>query len=113
MDNFDPGRFDKRIEIQSATETQDAIGGITETWATLGKRWAAIDDLSGREFFGAHQTQAQVTTRIILREQYDGLNNRHRLKYGDRIFNVGSVIHCSARTAKHGQEVMCIEVISD
>lgn len=103
------GRFDKRVEIQSATESRDAVGGVTRTWATDAKRWASVEDLGGREFFNAQQVNSDVTTRITLREQYAALTTSHRIVYGDRTFNVSAITGSSERTPKRGQEVMCTE----
>ena len=107
------GRFDKRLEIQTATQSVDAIGGVALAWATTAKRWGRIEDLAGSEFFDADHVRANLTARITLREIYPGLTPKHRVKYGTRIFNIGNVINAGERNPRAGQELMCTETTDE
>lgn len=105
------GRYDRRITIQRRTVTRDALGGAVSTWSDLARRWASIEDQSGRELYRAQQIDPTVSAVVTLREQYDGLSPRDRIVYGSRTFNVGAVMGKSDRTTKRGQIVAVTEEV--
>lgn len=105
------GHFDKLVQIQADVGTRDPMGQITPDWHTVGKRWAVIEDRSGRELVQAQQVNADVSAVITLREQYHGLTSQHRIKYGDRIFNIHAVNGSSDRTTRRGQVVHVSESV--
>jgi head-tail adaptor len=41
------GKLDRRITIESLTESRDDFGGVVETWATLATRWAGVETAGG------------------------------------------------------------------
>ena len=43
------GEFDRRIEIESVTETRGDGGGVIKTWATFDIRWAKREYKGGFE----------------------------------------------------------------
>lgn len=87
------GRMRHRLEIQRATETRDAAGGVVQTWSTLDTRWASIEALTGREYFMAKQVQSDATHRIRLR-YYEGLRPSDRLYHNVQglTFNIVSLL---------------------
>ena len=90
------GKLRKRIEIQSAIETRDAHGGVSRTWSTDVTRWASVEPLRMRETFEGQQIDARLTHFIRLR-YISGLTDRHRLKFGSRIFHIHSVKNIEER----------------
>lgn len=92
--NADAGAFDRRIQIEAATETQDAAGDVTATWSSAFKRWAIRVDSRGREFFGAQQINRDSDTAFEIR---DGVQSRtiapetHRVVDGGRVFEIVGV----------------------
>ena len=82
------------VTIQSATETRDAAGGVTKTWADVSDRWAEVKPISGREYLNADRVRADITHVIVIRN-YSGLTSKHRIKFTDngstRYFNIESV----------------------
>lgn len=103
---MEPGRLNRRVELQSATETADTRGGIARTWATYATVWAEVAPLGGRELFYAQQVQSLVTHNIRMRYRTT-LTAAHRIKYGTRIFGVLSVTHPGER---HDETVAsCVE----
>lgn len=88
---MNPGNLNKRITLQQQTEEQDASGQLLDNWADIATVWAAIEPLSGREFFAAQQVNSEVTTKIRIRYR-DGIKAYMRIKYGERIFDIQSVI---------------------
>ena len=92
---IDPGKMRHRISVQTYNGDLDEHGDIrddaAENWTTDRTVWAAIDPISGREFYAAEQSQSQVTHKIRCR-YFPGLKTAQRLVYSGRIFEIASVI---------------------
>jgi len=69
---------------------------------------ASIEPISGREYFSAQTTQADVTHRINLR-YVAGVKPKMRVKYGSRIFDILSVSNVDERNRE--LQLMCRESI--
>ncbi len=54
------GELDRKIVIQSLTQTRDAYGALSDTWATFATVWAKKRDVRGDEYFAAQQVNARV-----------------------------------------------------
>ena len=98
----------RKIIIQNVTETRDTMGGIIEAWATYKTAHAAIEPLSGREYFAAAQVNAEETTRIRLR-YIEGVTPKMRVLWGTRIYNINAVIDVEEK--RRELQLMCKEVI--
>lgn len=61
------GKMRHRVTIQKLTRTDDGAGGYTETWEDIATVWAAVEPLSGREYYLAQQTQAEVSHKVTMR----------------------------------------------
>ena len=61
------GRLDRRITIQSKTESQDAFGAPIATWASWASVWAERLEMSGREYFTAQQVTPEVMRKYRIR----------------------------------------------
>jgi len=48
-----PGLLRERVDIQRAAETRNALGEVTQTWATYASRYAAVMTLRSREALNA------------------------------------------------------------
>lgn len=85
------GKMRHRVTVQSATETRDATGAVTRTWASEGKRWAKIDYLSGAE--GPYADQQQATRRYsVAMHRHDTIVPTWRILWGVKTLNVESVL---------------------
>ena len=84
------GKLNKRVNIQSVTETRDDPGGVVETWSTDITVWASIESMTGKEFFAAQELQSEITHKINMR-YLTGMKTKKRILYGSRIFNILSV----------------------
>lgn len=82
------GKLDRRITIQTKTETRGAAGGVTTTWGTLAEVWAEKVSTSGREFRAAQGRHLQV--QLVLRiRYYSGLSeNTHQILFESRSYNI-------------------------
>jgi SPP1 family predicted phage head-tail adaptor len=61
------GLLRHRITLQRPVGTNDEWGEPSPLWEDVVSVAAAIEPISGREFFSAQQVQADVTTRITIR----------------------------------------------
>ncbi len=100
------GKLRHRLAVQTAGESRDQWGEVTEAWATDNTRWASIEPLKGRELFTAQQVNADITTRIVLRH-YSGLTTSQRFLEGSRVFHIIAIINPDNRDEM--MECMCTE----
>lgn len=61
------GERRQRVVFQRATVGQDSFGEPDQTWTDLATRWALVQPLRGNERRNANETMAEVTTRIVCR----------------------------------------------
>lgn len=80
-----------RVTIQSPTKSQDASGSVVSSWGTFLTAWAAIEPISGREFFSAAQVQSNVNTLIRIRYR-DGVTPTMRVVHGADIYDIETVL---------------------
>jgi SPP1 family predicted phage head-tail adaptor len=85
--NFNSGSFRHRITFQEFGETTDSDGFSIQDWKDVKTVWAMIKTIQGREFYQAAAVQAENTTRFVTRYT-TGINNKMRIKYGERIFDI-------------------------
>jgi SPP1 family predicted phage head-tail adaptor len=102
------GKLRHRITIEQVSETQDTDGSVIETWSVFVVAQASIEPISGREYFAAQSTQADVTHRIRLR-YLSGVTPKMRVNYNSRIFDILSVINVGERNRE--LQLMCRESI--
>lgn len=97
---IDPGKMRHRITVQQFNDQVDTHGDIRDdedtNWSAFTTVWAAIDPISGREFYAAEQSQSQVTHKIRCR-YFPGLTTEMRISYSGRIFEIVSAIDWEER----------------
>ena len=97
---IDPGKMRHRITFQKFNGEKDSFGDPLQAddsnWTSVATVWAAIDPLSGREFYAAQQSQSEVTHNIRCRYRA-GLNTAMRILYGSRKFSIVSIIDWEER----------------
>lgn len=90
------GALNRRITLQSATITQDSVGGEVATWSDVASVWAYINPLSGHELINAQSVYAEVTHLIVIRWQSIFADPqavaKMRVSYSGRLFNIGAAI---------------------
>jgi SPP1 family predicted phage head-tail adaptor len=102
------GKLRHSITLEQVAETQDPDGSVIETWSSFANAQASIEPISGREYFAAQTTQAEVTHRISLR-YLTGVTPKMRVKYGSRIFDILLVINTRERSVE--LQLMCREAV--
>lgn len=96
-----------RLTIESY-DVGSELEGRPGEWREVGRVFAEITPLSGREYLQAQQMQASVTHRI--RSEYlAGMTARMRLTHGTRVFSVASVVNVDEKCRE--LEWMCTEVV--
>lgn len=103
------GRLRTKVEVQERTLAVNTYGEDTETWTTVGYRWAGIRPLSTRELFAAQQTEAMATHEITMR-YWDEITHEHRLMDGDKTYTIASVIDFRNRHSE--LRLLCNEDVS-
>lgn len=87
------GRLDRRIVIERATYTQNAMGEQVPTWAPLATVWAEATPLSDGERIRAAEVSAEISMRFVIRWSplVEDVNPKDRVSYDGRIWNLWGV----------------------
>lgn len=107
---MEAGRLNKKVTIQNRVVTRNALNEAVTTWTDLASVWAAIEPLQGREFWAQQQVQSEVTIRVRIRYR-TGLLPSMRLRYGQRIFVIESIINPKEKNQE--LQLMCSEGVSN
>lgn len=86
-----PGRFDRRVTLQSPAGTRDSFGEPQTTWTDEGMVWAHRRDLRAIERFTHQQTDATITTIFTLRYRPDVAPSWRLLDEAGRIYGVDGI----------------------
>lgn len=109
---IDPGKMRHRITFQRFTGSLDDYGDPLQAddshWADVATVWAAIDPISGREFYAAEQSQSEVSHKVRCRYR-SGLNTAMRINFGKRRFSIISIIDWEER--HESLLIMCKELV--
>lgn len=100
------GRLRLRLVLEVPEESQSPAGEVAITYRAVDERWGEVTPLSGRELDEARAVVARVTHRVRLR-RVGGLVHRARLRLGDRVFGVESVVDQDERGRM--LECLCVE----
>lgn len=109
---IDPGKMRHRVTFQKYNGNLDDYGDPQQAddaaWEDVATVWAAIDPISGREFYAAEQSQSEVSHKVRCRYRA-GLNTAMRLLCGSRKFLIVSIIDWEER--HESLLVMCKELV--
>jgi SPP1 family predicted phage head-tail adaptor len=94
------------VTVESMTRTSDGMGGWTEEWSILATVRAAIWPKKMVEQVETGKRTATVTHQIRVR-YLDGIDEECRVVFGDRIFEVISVLNVEERNRT--LDLMCEE----
>ena len=86
------GKLNQRVELQSATYTQDDRGEPIADWDTYATVWAEIEPLQPRQAEVARSYADSITHTITIRYTDDFLPT-HRILQGTRVFAINGVIN--------------------
>ena len=101
------GELNRRIKILEFVEEKDEYGAIDGRWKEIATRWARIEQNGGSEQSDNNQVIARVSIKIIIR-YYARLNEKHRIKYKDKLYEINSVIDVD--TGHYKMIIDCSEI---
>lgn len=82
----------KRVTLQKPVETLDAEGATLIDYATVQDVWVTVRPISATERIQAGQIELDVSHVVRIRHR-DDITNQWRVKWGDRILDVRSLIN--------------------
>jgi len=100
-------RLNKRVTIKSLSTTTDGYGQPQDIWSTVATVWAAVETLSGSEFFAARKLHAEVTTKLTIRYR-TGIDRTMRALVNSKTFEIMYVINVNE--ANRELQLFCKEL---
>lgn len=86
------GDLRHRVRFEQKVTTYDPVSNEPlVAWVEFVTVWAAIKDLSVREFIAAQSTQSEVTCRIVTRHR-DGFDATMRASHDGKIYNLHGIL---------------------
>lgn len=87
------GELNRRITIERATFTTNALNEKVPSWTTLATVWASKKDVSDSERIAAAEVRASITTRFQIRlsDIVADLNAKDRISFQGRIYEIFAV----------------------
>ena len=88
------GKLNKRVSIEESVAVSPAVNEFGEpnvVWDELAEVWAAMEPLTGREFWAQQQVQSEITVRIRIRYR-DDIVAGMRVVYNQAIYMIKNVI---------------------
>jgi len=101
------GTLRHRITLQTFTTAPDSYGEPIKTWSDLATVWAAVEPLTGREYFQAQQTHAEVTYRVRIRYRADVVPTM-RIAHAGKTLEILAAIDVGER--RREMHLMCREL---
>lgn len=96
------------IQFEKRNEPRGAQGGIAESWTPVGRRWAEIKPLDGKELIQARQIKPTVSHRVRLR-YFASVTTKLRIVFQTRVFGIDNVLNVEERNIEH--VCLCTEVV--
>ena len=99
---MDAGKLDRRISIERAFATTDAVGGEVLSWLPLRTVWAEVRQISDGERWRAAEVSAFATTRFTVRWDDDAVEETDRILYDGGVYEIVGIKEIGRRV---GQEI--------
>lgn len=87
------GRLDQEITFQESAETPDGAGGRVQAWNNLSadaEDWAKVNPRAATETMEEGRTTATGIYMFTIRQR-DDLDERMRIVWGGRVYNIRSL----------------------
>lgn len=95
-----PGLMRHRIQIQSLTETRNALGEKESSWTELKTVWSTYEPKTAGESYQEDQFQAKRT--VLFRIRYrEGITSKMRVLYDGDVYDIQSVVPYKYRGELH------------
>lgn len=96
-----------RVSLEAPQETANALGGAAIQYQPLVTLWARLEARGGAEKLRGGRLEGTSDTRITLRWR-GGVDTRHRLRLGSRIFAIRAAFDPDGR--KRDLVCLCEEI---
>jgi SPP1 family predicted phage head-tail adaptor len=103
------GNLRHRVTFQRLTEATNEVGETIQKLQDYRTVWAAIEPVTGREYYEAQKMQPELTYKITIRYLPD-ITPSMLIKYKDRLFQINDIINPDERNFT--LQLMCIEKIT-
>ncbi|MBU3100666.1 MULTISPECIES: phage head closure protein [Clostridium] len=84
------GDLRHRITLQKLTTIINENGFESDVWQDYKTVWAAVSNLTGREYYQAAAIQAEKTVKFLIRNIED-LDTSMRILFKDKQFNITTI----------------------
>ena len=88
------GTLNKRIVISqlvTGSPATDEFGAPNTSWEELDTVWAAVEPISGREFWAQQQVQSEITVKIRVRYR-DDVTVGMKAEYNNKTYMIKYII---------------------
>lgn len=92
------GQLDRRITIQTFSETTDAFGQQIKAFSTLASVWANVEEKIGSEGEDGDMIAATKKVQFIIRYRTD-VNEEMRISHNNNIYKIQTIQTADARKA--------------
>ena len=92
------GELDRRITIQTFSETTDTFGQEVKSFSTLAQVWANVVEKVGREGEDGDMIASTKKVEFIIRYRTD-VNEEMRISYNSNIYKIQAIQSADARKA--------------
>lgn len=92
------GQLDRRITIQTFSETTDTFGQEVKSFSTLAQVWANVVEKVGREGEDGDMIAATKKVEFIIRYRTD-VDEEMRISYNSNIYKIQAIQSADARKA--------------
>ncbi len=90
------GQLDRRIAIQSFTESTDDFGEVILSFTTLANVWAKVVEKSGNEGEDGNQMVATQKVEFFIRYRSD-INEQMQIVYENKTYTIEAILNADAR----------------
>ena len=92
------GQLDRRITIQTFSETKDSFGQEVKSFSTLASVWANVVERVGREGEDGEMIAATKKVEFVIRYRTD-VNEEMRISYNSNTYKIQAIQSADARKA--------------
>ncbi len=92
------GQLDRRITLQTFSETTDAFGQEVKSYSTLATVWAKVVEKIGKESEEGDMIAATKKVEFMIRYRSD-VNEEMRISYNSNIYKIKAIQSADARKA--------------
>ena len=90
------GKMRYRVKVETATNTRDAGGGISQSYTPVTFIYANIKPLKADSTYRQGIVQEKVTHEVTIRYM-DNISTNHRISFGSRLFDIKGIINIDER----------------